>query len=285
MVCFLHFSFPPPPLSGASSSLQGEPGLGDTITLGLSELGDLEVTADIVHCNTALYAKPDATPDVSTVATQDKATVLASPLQTASEQDGPKEPDAGRQLPEVSESQARRATANHEDQAAISQSEADAAGLEPEEEDNKEGEVEGIALDSQTEETEPEAASAEEGEAAMTSEEEEEEEEEAAGVDSETEGLVDSQTEEEVAAASRAEESDVAEEENDRRRQQEEDEADEGEEEEKEEEEERDRDVQHKERRAHRSEGALVVPVAENEAMEPRKNPHIHTDILCKSYI
>ncbi|XP_019738968.1 uncharacterized protein cenpt isoform X2 [Hippocampus comes] len=243
---------------GASGSMQGEPGLGETITLGLSELGDLEVTADIIHCNTALYAKPDATaaPDLSTVATQDKATVLASQLQRVSEQDGQKEPDAGPQLPEVSESQARRATANYEDQAATSQSEGDAAALEPEEEDNKEGEVEGIALDSQTEETEHEEASAEEGEAAMTSEEEE------AGVDSETEGVVDSQTEEQVAAPSRSEESDAAEVENDRQRQQEEDEADE-------EEEERDHDVQHKERRAHRSEGALVVPVAEDEAMEP----------------
>ncbi|XP_051925356.1 centromere protein T [Hippocampus zosterae] len=237
---------------GASSSMQGQPGLGETITLGPSEVGDLEVGADIIHCNTALYAMPDATaaPDLAAVATQDKSTVLASQIQRVSEQDGQKELDAGSQLPEVSESQARRATANYEDQAAVSQSEGEAAGLEPEE-----GEVEGMALDSPTEETECEETSAEEGEAAVTSEEKE------AGVDSETEDVVESQPEEEVAAPPLSEESDMAQEENDGQWQQEEDEADE--------EEERDHNVQHEERRAHRSVGALVVPVAEDEDTEP----------------
>ncbi|XP_030611297.1 centromere protein T [Archocentrus centrarchus] len=52
------------------------------ITLGLSKLSEPDITADIVNCNTALYAQPEAmTSNFSTVATQDKPTVMASQLQ------------------------------------------------------------------------------------------------------------------------------------------------------------------------------------------------------------
>ena len=48
-------------------------------TLGLSKLSEPDVTTDIVHCNTALYAQPDAiNSNFSLVGTQDKPTVMAS---------------------------------------------------------------------------------------------------------------------------------------------------------------------------------------------------------------
>lgn len=52
------------------------------ITLGLSKLSEPDITADIVNCNTALYAQPDAmTSSFNIIATQDKPTVMASQLQ------------------------------------------------------------------------------------------------------------------------------------------------------------------------------------------------------------
>lgn len=51
-------------------------------TLGLSKLSEPDITTDIVHCNTALYAQSDAmASNFSMVATQDKPTVMASQLQ------------------------------------------------------------------------------------------------------------------------------------------------------------------------------------------------------------
>lgn len=51
-------------------------------TLGLSKLSEPDITTDIVHCNTALYAQSDAmTSNCSIVVTQDKPTVIASQLQ------------------------------------------------------------------------------------------------------------------------------------------------------------------------------------------------------------
>lgn len=50
--------------------------------LGLSKLSEPDMTTDIIHCNTALYAEPDATTsNFSIIATQDKPTVMASQLQ------------------------------------------------------------------------------------------------------------------------------------------------------------------------------------------------------------
>ncbi|XP_041670814.1 centromere protein T [Cheilinus undulatus] len=74
-------------MGGASSFMQAEHGLSETaysegFTLGLSKLSEPDITTDIVHCNTALYAKPDSTTtNYSMVATQDKPTLMASQLQ------------------------------------------------------------------------------------------------------------------------------------------------------------------------------------------------------------
>lgn len=76
--------FPPwyPEVSSYVEQGPSETAFSEGFTLGLSKLGEPDVTADIVHCNTALYAQPDAmTSNVSIVATQDKPTVMASQLQ------------------------------------------------------------------------------------------------------------------------------------------------------------------------------------------------------------
>nr|XP_046232850.1 centromere protein T isoform X2 [Scatophagus argus] len=59
-----------------------ETAYSEGFTLGLSKLGEPDVTSDIILCNTALYAQSDAmTSTFSIVATQDKPTVMASQLQ------------------------------------------------------------------------------------------------------------------------------------------------------------------------------------------------------------
>lgn len=56
--------------------------LSEGFTLGLSKFIEPDITADIVHCNTALYAQTDVTASsFSIVATQDKPTVMASQIQ------------------------------------------------------------------------------------------------------------------------------------------------------------------------------------------------------------
>lgn len=56
--------------------------LSEGFTLGLSKFIEPDITADIVHCNTALYAQTDVTTSsFSIVATQDKPTVMASQIQ------------------------------------------------------------------------------------------------------------------------------------------------------------------------------------------------------------
>lgn len=79
--------FPPSCHPGMSSFGPVEQGLGESthsegFTLGLSKLSEPDITADIVNCNTALYAQADAmTSNFSIIATQDKPTVMASQLQ------------------------------------------------------------------------------------------------------------------------------------------------------------------------------------------------------------
>lgn len=79
--------FPPSCHPGMSSFGPVEQGLGESthsegFTLGLSKLSEPDITADIVNCNTALYAQADAmTSNFSIIATQDKPTVVASQLQ------------------------------------------------------------------------------------------------------------------------------------------------------------------------------------------------------------
>ncbi|XP_068439931.1 Golgi integral membrane protein 4 isoform X2 [Clinocottus analis] len=79
-------------MGGVSSFVQVEQGLSETgysegFSLGLSKLGEPDITTDILHCNTALYAQPDAmTSGFSMIATQDQQTVMASQLQRQMEQ-------------------------------------------------------------------------------------------------------------------------------------------------------------------------------------------------------
>lgn len=79
--------FPPSCHPGISSFGPVEQGLGESthsegFTLGLSKLSEPDITADIVNCNTALYAQADAmTSNFSIIATQDKPTVVASQLE------------------------------------------------------------------------------------------------------------------------------------------------------------------------------------------------------------
>ncbi|XP_028287066.1 centromere protein T isoform X2 [Parambassis ranga] len=74
-------------IKGASSFVQAQQDLAEVtnsegFTLGLSKLSEPDITTDIVHCNTALYALPNATTsNFSIVATQDKPTIMASQIQ------------------------------------------------------------------------------------------------------------------------------------------------------------------------------------------------------------
>lgn len=69
-----------------------EQGLSETaysegFTLGLSKLSEPDITTDIVHCNTELYAQSEGImANASTIATQDKPTVMASQIQRHMEQ-------------------------------------------------------------------------------------------------------------------------------------------------------------------------------------------------------
>ncbi|XP_011486321.1 centromere protein T [Oryzias latipes] len=79
-------------IGGVHHSGLAEKTLGDTahiegFTLGLSKLGEPDITTDIVTCSTALYNQQDAmTSNFSMIANQDKSTVLASQLQREIEQ-------------------------------------------------------------------------------------------------------------------------------------------------------------------------------------------------------
>uniref|UniRef100_A0A3P9L5E3 CENP-T/Histone H4 histone fold domain-containing protein n=1 Tax=Oryzias latipes TaxID=8090 RepID=A0A3P9L5E3_ORYLA len=79
-------------IGGVHHSGLAEKTLGDTahiegFTLGLSKLGEPDITTDIVTCSTALYNQQDAmTSNFSMLANQDKSTVLASQLQREIEQ-------------------------------------------------------------------------------------------------------------------------------------------------------------------------------------------------------
>ncbi|XP_076616578.1 uncharacterized protein cenpt [Chaetodon auriga] len=72
-------------IGGANSFVMrglSETACSEGFPLGLSKLSEPDMTTDIIHCNTALYAEPDATTsNFSVVATQDKPTVMASQLQ------------------------------------------------------------------------------------------------------------------------------------------------------------------------------------------------------------
>uniref|UniRef100_A0AAV2LAP7 CENP-T/Histone H4 histone fold domain-containing protein n=1 Tax=Knipowitschia caucasica TaxID=637954 RepID=A0AAV2LAP7_KNICA len=52
-------------------------------SFGLSKISEPDITTDIFNCNTALYGQAEGLPNFSTLATQEKATVMASQIQRA----------------------------------------------------------------------------------------------------------------------------------------------------------------------------------------------------------
>ncbi|KAM3592387.1 uncharacterized protein V6R79_017719 [Siganus canaliculatus] len=72
-------------MGGVSSFVErghSDTAFSEGLTLGFSKLSEPDITADIVHCNTALYAQPEAMTSTFCIGpTQDKSTVLASQLQ------------------------------------------------------------------------------------------------------------------------------------------------------------------------------------------------------------
>ncbi|XP_073345925.1 uncharacterized protein cenpt isoform X2 [Pagrus major] len=206
-----------------------ETAFSEGFTMGFSKLSEPDITTDIVHCNTALYAQPDAmTSNFSIVATQDKPTVMASQLQRQmieeeelmeAEQNMPGEVGSLYLFPteevveelQIEESSSRSlskddsgmaespkeewksaAHGQHEDAAAMLQPEREEEGTS-ERDDRAESEEDENRVESQTEEE-----NEEDGLADSQTEEDDEE------------GGVDSQPEEDVAAGSQSEEEEVA---------------------------------------------------------------------------
>uniref|UniRef100_A0A3Q3GAD7 CENP-T/Histone H4 histone fold domain-containing protein n=1 Tax=Labrus bergylta TaxID=56723 RepID=A0A3Q3GAD7_9LABR len=327
-------------MGGASSFVQPEQGPSDTaysegFTLGLSKLSEPDITTDILHCNTALYAQTDAmTSNYTIVATQDKPTVMASQLQrqmSEMEQSELREEKSMYAFPTeeeavaeaqgeeyISESQenAGGSTTNGQaqdvavmskskeeedtaashtgfrgdtgesedeenvveaqtgeegatDSQADEEEEDDGVDSEPEEDGTTRSQSEEVQPDSRTQEEEKEEDAVEsqiEEECAVDAQREEEEKDEDDAVDSqsdEKESAVDSLPEEEE----EEEEEEVAEEEveEDGEEEVEEDGEEEVEEDGEQASEQLDGDLEHISRRAHRSEGGLVVPVTEEE--------------------
>ncbi|XP_074476200.1 uncharacterized protein cenpt isoform X3 [Sebastes fasciatus] len=237
-------------IGGASSFVQVERGLGETagsegFTFSLSKLSEPDITTDILHCNTALYAQPDAmTSSFSIVANQDKPTVMASQLQQRQMEQ--EDQMVAEQSKLGSEKSIHAFPAEEEaeplDEECVSQSEEDANAAEPQKEKEKSTaedvafmseEEEGIAdtsvkddaAESEEEENRVEAHRKDKGGADSHTEDDaatrSQSEEEEAAADSQTEeGVVESQTEEEcavdlqteesVAARSQSEEEEVA---------------------------------------------------------------------------
>ncbi|XP_037611985.1 centromere protein T isoform X2 [Sebastes umbrosus] len=238
-------------MGGASSFVQVERGLGETagsegFTFSLSKLSEPDITTDILHCNTALYAQPDAmTSSFSIVANQDKPTVMASQLQQRQMEQ--EDQMVAEQSKLGSEKSIHAFPAEEEaeplDEECVSQSEEDANAAEPQKEKEKSTaedaafmseEEEGIAdtsvkddaAESEEEENRVEAHRKDKGGADSHTEDDaatrSQSEEEEAAADSQTkeEGVVESHTEEEcavdlqteesVAARSQSEEEEVA---------------------------------------------------------------------------
>ncbi|XP_034717010.1 centromere protein T [Etheostoma cragini] len=218
-------------MKGLSSFVELEQGLSETalsegFSLGQSKLGGPDITADILHCDTALYARPDAmTSSFSFVATQDKPTVMASQLQRQMEQEEQVEAEQSKLGKEKSMyAFPTEEGTEPQNEKGISQSEEDADAAEfqkDKEKSTSDGHLEDAAAVSEEDENRVEGAADShiEEDAATRSQSEEEEpatdsqtEEEGAG-DSQTEEKqceVDSQPEEDITARSQSEEEDVA---------------------------------------------------------------------------
>ncbi|XP_047183397.1 uncharacterized protein cenpt isoform X5 [Scophthalmus maximus] len=276
-------SKPQPPNLNKTSFSEG-------VTLGLSLLSEPDITTDIVNCNTALYTQPDSMiSSFSVVATQDKPTGMA-----VSQTEG----DA------ASRSQSEEEQVVIDSQTEGEEGEDIEAGSQAEEEE--------VALDSQTEEEGAvDSQSGEDVEAGSQAEEEEEVAPDSQTVEEE-EGAVDSQSEEDAEAGSQAEaQGDAEDYQSDQEvpaahsqseedqyvtESQTEDEHDGKQEEEEEEGEQASEQLEHYSehisRRAHRSEGGLIMPVTEAEGYLPDateagwcegRQPHAGTSDLAES--
>lgn len=230
--------FPPSCHPGMSSFGPVEQGLGESthsegFTLGLSKLSEPDITADIVNCNTALYAQADAmTSNFSIIATQDKPTVVASQLQKDMREMEPEEQMEVEQskletdqlcvfpTEDESEKKEARRTVYSKPEDVLAKSDGDedvvqsrtgvsedAAQFEDVEERAE------VALNSELEQGVVAGSQAEEeAEADSKTEEEEEEEDEEDVVDSNTDGgTADSQIEKGDDAGSQSEDENVAE--------------------------------------------------------------------------
>ncbi|KAM6897987.1 uncharacterized protein cenpt [Lycodopsis pacificus] len=214
-------------MGGVSSFVQEERGLSETadsegFTLGLSKLGEPDITTDILHCNTALYAQPDAmTSSFSIIATQDKPTAMAGShteddIATRSQSEEEEAAadsqteeevvfqteDEGAGESQMEEEQGGVDSRHEEDVAARSQSEEEEAAADSQTEEEQGG------VDSQHEEDVAARSQSEEEEAAADSQTDED-----GAVESQTEeeqGAVDSHTEEDVATRSQPEEEEAA---------------------------------------------------------------------------
>ncbi|XP_059180768.1 protein IWS1 homolog isoform X2 [Centropristis striata] len=220
---------------GVSSFVQAEQGLSETaysegFTLGLSKLSEPDITTDILHCNTALYAQPDAmTSNFSIIATQDKPTVMASQLQRQMEE----EEEVEEEQMEVEEGKLGKEKSTYafpteegaepQDEVCFSQSEEDADAAESQEEEEEspaDGQLETASAVSEEEEGSAESQTGVRDDTAESEDEENKEEagdsqtEEDAAVNSQTEaeeeeGGVNSQPEEDAAPTSTSEEEEV----------------------------------------------------------------------------
>lgn len=229
--------FPPSCHPGMSSFGPVEQGLGESthsegFTLGLSKLSEPDITADIVNCNTALYAQADAmTSNFSIIATQDKPTVMASQLQKDMREMEPEEQMEVEQskletdqlcvfpTEDESEKKEARRTVYSKPEDVLAKSDGDedvvqsrtgvsedAAQFEDVEERAE------VALNSELEQGVEAGSQAEEEAEADSKTEEEEEEDEEDVVDSNTDGgTADSQIEKGDDAGSQSEDENVAE--------------------------------------------------------------------------
>lgn len=229
--------FPPSCHPGMSSFGPVEQGLGESthsegFTLGLSKLSEPDITADIVNCNTALYAQADAmTSNSSIIATQDKPTVVASQLQKDMREMEPEEQMEVEQskletdqlcvfpTEDESEKKEARRTVYSKPEDVLAKSDGDedvvqsrtgvsedAAQFEDVEERAE------VALNSELEQGVEAGSQAEEEAEADSKTEEEEEEDEEDVVDSNTDGgTADSQIEKGDDAGSQSEDENVAE--------------------------------------------------------------------------
>ncbi|XP_035853677.1 probable serine/threonine-protein kinase kinX isoform X3 [Sander lucioperca] len=195
-------------MEGVSSFVQLERGLSETalsegFTLGQSKLGELDITADILHCDTALYARPDAmTSSFSFVATQDKPTVMASQLQRQMEQEEQMEAEQSKLGKEKSTyAFPTEEGAEPQNEKCFSQSEEDVDAAEFQKEKEKstaDGHLEDAAM-SEEEECIAESQTSVSNDTAEPEEEE-----------NRVEGAADSHTEEDAATRSQSEEEEPA---------------------------------------------------------------------------